>query len=417
MTRSRHIPPHARAVLDALHFATPRFDALRQLTDSGWRELISFCYRTQLALPFALRCLDRVPIWMADRFKKDLANNAARWRQTKLAYREVSGALKASGLEFVLLKGFTHVPAFVADPRHRAQYDLDLLLPGEQLFRVLDVVLELGYDPVTGRDGHPTDHLPTLIRKTGWQWRRDYFDPQLPLALELHFRLWDADVEGFSLPGLGNFWNRRERRTLEDLEFASLAPLDLLGYACAHALRHLLRGDLKASHIYELAAFLENNTDVHFWHDWRNLHDAPLRRVQAICCAIARAWFGCRVSPILEEEIAQLPAGVRAWLAAYAHAPLASLFHPNKDELWLHLSLLGPGVSRFGILRRRLMPLRLPGHVHALHVPEEDLGWRLYLRRVSSYVVFFGSRLCRHARALAPTLWSGAGWAWSRGFK
>ena len=42
--------------LDALHFTTPRFDALSSLSNGEWRQLIDFCHRTQLAIPFALRC-------------------------------------------------------------------------------------------------------------------------------------------------------------------------------------------------------------------------------------------------------------------------------------------------------------------------------------------------------------------------
>ncbi len=55
------IPIHARAVFDALHFGGPRFDKLNSLTVAQWRELIAFCHRTQLAIPFALRCHDRLP--------------------------------------------------------------------------------------------------------------------------------------------------------------------------------------------------------------------------------------------------------------------------------------------------------------------------------------------------------------------
>ncbi len=112
-----------------------------------------------------------------------------------------------------------------------------------------------------GGNAHPVDHLPTLIRKTGWEWRGNYFDPELPPALELHFRLWDASMEGFAIPCIDDFWERRERRALEDVEFTSLAAIDLPGYAAAHALRHMLRGDLRPSHIYEIAYFLEHNND------------------------------------------------------------------------------------------------------------------------------------------------------------
>ena len=414
MTPSRHIPVYAQAVFDALNFATPSFDALGHLTDAEWSQLIDFCHRTQLAMPFALRCHDGLPAWVADRFNQDLANNAERWQRTKVWHRQASGAFEAAGLEFVTLKGFTHAPCFVDDPRHRAQGDFDLLFPRDQVKAALDVALGLGYEPLDGRDRHPVDHLPTLIRKTGWEWRGDYFDPEMPLSLELHFRLWDAGTEGFAVPGVEHFWERRQRRTIEDLEFTSLATIDLPGYASAHALRHLLRGDSRPSHIYEIAYFLEHNSDAEFWRVWRDTHDQQLRRVQAICFAIARQWFGCRLPPIAQEEVEQLPEPVGAWLAAYSHAPVINLFHATKDELWLHLSLLDPSYSRLRILRRRLMPLQLPGPVDAVHLPDGAISWRVRLRRAWRYLLFITSRTWHHARAFVPTLWSGTAWAWRR---
>jgi hypothetical protein len=411
---SSRIPPYAQAVFDALHFEEPCFDGLKGLADNDWHKVISFCHRTQLGIPFALRAGDYLPAWVADRFHQNLANNAERWRRTKCAYQEVSRAFEAARLEFITLKGFTHAPSFVADPRLRAQYDLDLFLPPDQLPAARDVALALGYQPIVSRDRHPVDHLPTLIRKTGWEWRGDYFDPELPLALELHFRLWDAATEGFAVPGLDHFWERRRRRTLEDIEFTSLAATDLPGYASAHALRHLLRGDSRPSHFYEIACFIERNSDPGFWRTWRHCHDEPLRRVEAICFAIAHHWFGCTLPAIAQQEIEQLKEPVRAWLAAYAHTLTASHFHTTKNELWLQLSLLDPGSSRWTILRRRLMPLQLPGPVDAVHLPGDAVNWQVRLRAAGRYWLFLCSRTWRHARALIPTLWNGAAWAWSR---
>ena len=414
MTPSRHIPSHARAVFAALQFTTPSFEALGELTDAEWRQLVDFCNRTQLAIPFLLRCRDHLPAWVADGFHRNLANNAERWGRTKVTFRQARDTFAAAGLEFVTLKGFTHAPGFVTDPRFRTQYDLDLLFPREQIEAASAVALGLGYEPLGGERRHPVDHLPTLIRKTGWEWRGDYFDPELPLALELHFRLWDEGTEGFALPGVDQFWQRRQRRTMEDIEFTSFDAIDLPGYAAAHALRHLLRGDSRPAHIYEIACFLENNSEAAFWRRWRECHDEPLRRVQAICFAIARQWFGCRLPAIAQEETERLPSPVRAWLAAYAHTPALNLFHPTKHELWLHLSLLDPGHSRLRILRRRLLPLQLPGPVDAVHLPKDAIGWRIRLRAARRYWLFLFARTWRHARVLVPTLCSGAAWAWNR---
>jgi MFS family permease len=410
----RHIPAYAQAVFDALHFEDPRFDALSGLSDAAWRQLIDLCHQSQLAIPFTLRCHDRLPAWVGGGFDQDLANNRERWRRMKLVYRQASSAFEAAGLEFVTLKGFTHAPTFVSDPRLRAQYDFDLLFPRDQVQAALDVALGLGYEPITESDRHRVDHLPTLIRKTGWEFRGDYYDPELPLALELHFRLWDAEMEGFAVPGVEHFWKRRQRRTLDGLEFTSLAAVDLPGYASAHALRHLLRGYLRSSHIYEIAYFLEHNSDAEFWRTWRDSHDEPLRRVEAICFAMARQWFGCRLPVIAQQEIEQLPEPVRAWLAVYSHAPVVNLFHPNKDELWLQLSLLDAGSSRLRILRRRLIPMQLPGPVDAVLLPDQAIDWRIRVRRAWRWSLFLTSRTWRHARVFVPTLWSGAAWAWRR---
>jgi MFS family permease len=409
----RSIPIYARAVFDALHFAEPCFDALSKLTVVEWRRLAAFCDRTQLTIPFALRCPNHVPDWVQDRFHQNLRNNAERWRRIKLVYRQIDGALRGANLEFVTLKGFSHVPTFVVSPCLRAQHDFDLLFPREQVQAALDVALDFGYEPV-GVHRHPVDHLPTLIRKTGWEWRGDYFDPEMPLSLELHFRLWDAGTEGFTLPGVEDFWNRRHRRVIEDLEFTSLADVDLPGYASMHALRHFLRGDLRPSHIYEIANFLEGNRGPEFWRAWRESHDEPLRRVEAICFSLARQWFGCRLPAIAEEAAEQLPKTVQAWLAMYARTPAAGLFLSAKDELWLHLNLLDPGHSRLAILRRRLIPLQLPGRVDSVHLPSDFIGWRIRLRSSWRYLLFLTSRIWRHTRAFVPTLWSGAHWAWSR---
>ena len=168
-----------------------------------------------------------MPAWVANRFQQNLLSNNERWQRLKVFYGEISQALEAAGLDFVVLKGFSHVPYFVASGCLRTQYDVDLLLPRELVRAAMDVARSLGYQPIEGGDQHPIDHLPTLVLKTGSEWRGNYFDPELPPALELHFRLWDPSTEGFAVPAVEEFWDRRERRIVDDLEFPSLAAIDL----------------------------------------------------------------------------------------------------------------------------------------------------------------------------------------------
>lgn len=323
-------------------------------------------------------------------------------------------AFDAAGLEFVTLKGFSHAPAFVASPCLRRQGDMDLLFRREQVLAALDIAHQLGYQAVPDGDRHPVDHLPTMIRKTGWEWRGDFFDPEMPPALELHFQLWNSGTEGFAVPGVEDFWARRQRRNVEGLEFTSLAAIDLPAYASVHALRHFLRGDLSPLNIYEIGWFLEHNVDLEFWRTWCGSHDQALRRVEAICFTLARQWFGCRLPAIAEEEAQQLKEGVRAWLATYGRTP-AVLFQTAKNELWLHLMLLDPGYSRRAILRRRLLPLQLPKRAGAVHLPDASIGWSIRWRDGRRYLQYLSSRIARHTGAFVPTLWSGASW-WLRRF-
>jgi MFS family permease len=364
-----------------------------------------------LTLALGTECSYPFPAWVRERIDNNLRDNALRWEKVKAAYQEVSAQFESAGLEFLVLKGFSHCPDFVSDPRQRVQYDLDLYVPPEQVYAARDAALQLGYEPIHPRDRRPTDHLPTMIRKTGWRWRGNFFDPGFPASLELHFRFWDEQTEGFPLPGLDQFWERRTERRLDDLSFAALHRADAAGYAALHLLRHLLRGDTQTFHAYELARMLHSSADDDsFWDQWAALHDPYLRRLEAICFALAHRWFDGRLPAAARATIDALPADAARWLKIHGDAPLEGLFRPNKHELWLHWSLADSPGSRFAILRRRLLPAVPPGPADAAHVPKAELTWRMRLQRRWRYFALVVSRAVHHARALVPTFWSGVRW-------
>ena len=59
-----------------------------------------------------------------------------------------------------VLKGFSHCPDFVPDPRFRAQYDIDLLFPLESVARARVVALKLEYQPSFHSVGIPSIICP-----------------------------------------------------------------------------------------------------------------------------------------------------------------------------------------------------------------------------------------------------------------
>jgi MFS family permease len=398
-------------VLRSLRFRSPEREGLARLSEDDWKKALQFSDRAHLTLALGIACRDHLPEWVGERIDRNLSDNARRWERVKAAYREASAAFENIGLDFLVLKGFSQCPDFVCDPRQRAQYDLDLYFPPEQVDAAREAALKLGYEPVHALDRRPADHLPTMIRKTGWQWRENYFDPDLPPSLELHFRFWDEHTEGFAPTGLDQFWEQRVHRQLDGLCFAALHRSDAVAYSALHLLRHLLRGDLRPFHVYELARLLHSQADDDpFWSEWAGLHDPSLRKLEAICFALAQRWFDGRLPTAAREEIDRLPAEVTRWLNLHGDSSLDGLFRPNKHELWLHWSLAESRGARFAILRRRLLPAVPPGPVDAVHTPESQLTPRMRMQRRWRYLALAASRAAHHARALPPTLWSGVRW-------
>jgi len=364
---------------------------------------LDFCDRTQLTLVLGAALGDALPQQAGERIARNLADNTGRLARIRELQATVGDWLSAAGIEFVFLKGTTQWPHYVADPSFRVQYDLDVLCPADDVRRGWELLLKKGYEPLPGPD-LPTDHLPTLIRKTGWRWRGDYYDPDSPLSIELHFRFWDEDTERLRAPGVDQFWERRSGHLLD--------IADALGYTCLHLLRHLLRGSPRPYHVYELAWFLEHHADdLEFWSRWRGLHAPELRKLEAVSFRLAQEWFGCRLGTVAREETERLPEAVREWFEVFGASPLEGLFRPNKDELWLHLALLDSARDKAAVARRKLLPMQLPGSVDdTVLLREEQITWAMRVRKYAGYARLLAVRAVHHARSLGALAVSGVRW-------
>lgn len=385
------MPAPVAAVLAALHFREPDTGRLSDLGGQDRREALSYCDAQGLTL--LLR--DILPEETEEAARK----NCLRLRVAEETYRRVT-ALPG---EFVALKGITQCELFGIRPGDRPQYDIDLYFPRGTVEAARDALLAQNYESIAGMENFPTDHLPGLFPRTAWRWRGDYFDPEMPLAIELHFQFWNEALDRLEAPGVDEFFARRVRRTIGGVEIAVLSPQDAVAYGALHLLKHVLHGSTRAFHVYELASFLEGHAaDDEFWVEWRRLHPPPLRRLQAVTFALAEAWFGCALAPAARAETERLPAGAHAWFAEFAASPAVQSFRPNKDELWLHLSLLERRRDKLSVARRRLLPGNLPPPSRAT---ESQSGRAVYAS-------WFASRLRHHVISLATAVSSG--WRWRR---
>ena len=386
------------AILRALRFRGPEPEILAGLSEAQWHPLLAQADRARLTLPLGVRCRAWLPAGVQARIDRDLANNAERRRRMLATCLDLSSAFREHGVRFVFLKGLTHWPYFCDDPALRPQYDIDVFCPKPQLERARNAAARLGFAPVPGRSDGPVDHLPTMIQKATWRWRGDYYDPELPPLLELHFRFWDDGTEGIRVDAVERFWNRRVIRQAGESAFPALSLPDTLSYAGLHLVKHLLRGNLRPYHVYELAHFLERSAgDSAFWGEWADLAPASSRSVQAVAFRLAADWFACRLHSVAQDAVDRLPRPVGEWFQLFSLSPLTTLERPNKDELLLHLCLLQDDVNRRGIVKRRLFPHPakpvLDPHIEA------DTLW-CKVRRAAYRYGFLASRGWSHARGL-----------------
>jgi hypothetical protein len=331
-------------------------------TDAEWQDALRYTDRFQLT--FAL--VRDGPAWVRAQVERDRARNRARNARMLAFLREVLDA--TAGLELVVLKGVAHWDLFHLCPDDRVQYDLDLYCP-RQLAYVRRAI---------GR----------FAPKAGYRWTGDFYDPAIPIEIDLHERLWNERMEGFALPGIEAFSERRIWTERDGIRFQTLAPPDALAHAALHMLKHTLHGEARPAHAWELACFLrQHRDDASFWNEWRTLHPPELRAIESIAMRFAAEWFGCP----LPEEAARLPDNLEHWFAHHAASPVTAFFQPNKDELALNLCLVEGAAAKARIIGRRLFPAKLPHplpyavarglfHVRAL-VPAVSTLIRTHLQR------------------------------------
>jgi hypothetical protein len=398
------------AVFDALRFRSPTAGGLKAIPESRWADLFAFTDRAQLTLALGLRAGDSLPPAVRARISNDLANNQLRHQRLLQCHYDIKAALDAAGIPFLILKGITNWPGYCARPEHRPQSDIDIFCPPEACEQASLVLRQIGWTPISTVGFDDTDHLPVMIRQTGWTWKGDYFDPDMPHALEIHFRLWDPEGEAIVAEDMDGLIASADVRDFNGLRIRALQPSDTLTYACLHLVRHLLRGSLTPHHAYEIAHFLQySEGDDAFWRAWREQQSkTPHRRLLAgIAFRLAIGWFDCVAHPVAAAAATALPRPVAQWFSLFLWSPAAALREPNKDEMWLQFALANSGLVRMRTFLNRMFPRHIPRPLLDAHIPPEKAGLILRSRRFAYAARFAAERAVHHVRTVFPVLASG----------
>jgi MFS family permease len=406
--RSSRIPPYGITLLESLQFSGASRNGLEALSDSEWTKLLALCDASQLTLLLGHFCRPFLPDWVRARIDRNYLDNADRFERLKAAFFEISDSLKDRSIDFALLKGFAHSPDLTPDPLLRAQGDIDIWCTPDRVHDAKDVLSDLGYRPISKSKGR---HLDPMVRQTDWQWRGDYFAPDLPIPVDLHYQLWDAEMEHIPGPREQELWARRRSAILGDHLIPTLESADALSFAALHVIMHLLHGDVRLHRVWELAYVLQTRShDEQFWSRWQSLQSPELRDLQMTAFLLSDRWFGCGIPHPIADEAKRLPADISLWIRHYGLSPIEALFVPNKDELWLNLCFLSSFREKASVFSRRLLPLAAAAKnasvVSNSGAPTAKNG---FLR-----LAFLLKRSGHHARTLPIACLQGAKWWWLR---
>ena len=349
-----YAPEYISAVLDALQFDQPSIRCLQTLAASEWNRLIEFCDARQLTLLLESICGDGLPEQFREQIEARRKRYSRRFERLRQDLFTITQAFDSAGLECCLLKGFTHSPLLTPDPITRAQGDIDLWLQSSEIATAKRILVELGY---VSAGSAKSRHISPMVRPSAWRWRGDYFDPEMPVAVEAHYEIWSERAERIGISGLQDFWARKVKTSFDGQMCNVLCEADLIGFATLHLLLHLLHGELPIQRAWEIGYFLHTHaTNRAFWRSWSSMHSPDLKRLEVIAFWLTRKWFACAWPVELDAEVHSLPSDVRQWLDRFWFSPIENYWQPNKHDAWLHLALVADVQSKTRILIRRLLP-------------------------------------------------------------
>jgi hypothetical protein len=377
--------------------------------EAAWKRGLGFTDMAGLSLHLRDRLIGRsefgkLPASIQIKLEQRHSDNVQRTSLMLQELVELNRRLQAVGIRYLNLKGLFLVPDFVESLERRAQYDYDFLVRKEDLQRTFNLFLESGYSALHSTKELAADHLPTLIQKTGWQWKGNYYDPAIPRGVELHFQLWDSDFELLPIQILDKVWEHSCSQTLGSIEVPTLSREDTLLYVILHASRHLLRNDLRLSHVYEIAFFLQRTSDQdRFWEGViaRVTHCPNTTKMVATTFELARHLFRPALSAPVRHFIERhLPATAASWVRAYGRTGAIHCYRKNRNALLLHLSLLENNGRRWALVRQRLLPRHLPLPTYGVQTPQEAQSLKFRAVKMARYLSLLLQRGLFHIRSL-----------------
>jgi hypothetical protein len=360
---------------------------LPSLDTLGWRKLLSFLDEHGLTLLFRRKFPNAsLPDWVNQRLEQNFAENSKRYDSILFQQRKILRAFAAQNIDATLLKGLAIALQAYPDMRDRVQYDLDFFIRPAQLQQAARVCLDSGYQ--LDKEQTP-DHICMVPPET-YVWRGNFFDPLIPLKIELHGQLWH-DRYYIDLSGL---LSEPETIAAQDVRLQParlLSAVDQFVFLNLHFFRHLFQNQVRLSHLYEMGVFLK---DARIWSDAMDRVGERLsaRGILLLNLHLVLQLFRLpkQTMPVGADE-SDLPFPVRTWLRNDAVNDLISRFYGNKNHVLLQMEFSG---ARRQVLKSALAVHRLPNPARV----EYEMQHSTYKNLSVQYIIYTVRKTWEHLR-------------------
>lgn len=379
---------------------------LRTFAPRRWKRNFHWLDASGLALYFlqklrSLKIDDAIPESVLSQLERRHADNEQRTASLFDEFVRLNTALTGAYVQYVNLKGFTHVPDYCSNPSLRYQMDCDFLIEARDATRCCDILRLLGYSIVAA------NHHVIELKTVGADTPRicDLYKATPQRVVELHL-CDDSRPDRHS-----SLLQRSRLLQIRGGEYPALPAEEMFLAQTSHLFRHLRSEWTRISWLLELKHFVAaRHNDALFWQAVRLRADHDQQGTVAVGASlqIAQKAFGqLACDELTNWSVERLPPAVALWIERYGDEVLVSDFPGSKLYLILEQALCDGRQTRF-MIRRRLFPRRTPAKFVASpsHNPMQQLkvGW------VSCRYFFFRLRF----HMAAGSQYFVESWRWKR---
>lgn len=328
-------------------------------------------------------CGMTVPASVLQTVKQLYIENALRNAQIQQQLVTVLSALYAQGIRIILLKGVYLAAVAYEQMAARTMSDIDLMVAPADMPKVITLLTELGYQPVTPLielDAYLAhyNHLPCFVKPGA-------------AKVEVHGTLtWPRQRYTIAMTDI---WARAYPLHVGGLEITGLDPADLLLYICLHATyQHLLEQGVRPlcdidAICQRFAATLDWAQVVaraQQWHWMRGVYLTLQLAHDLLATPIPPAVLAALQPDEAQTLLSEAKLRLRAGDAAYS------------QHISLHFGRMWQEAHGYPKVQKVLQRIFLPRNLLAAdyHVPPDSLKLYLY------YLVHFSSMLVRYGRVL-----------------